>query len=660
MLEFDQVFYLNTLKGGVLMMEECFFLQNQANDSLIKINQQASITIKITRSSFIKNYNFNFGAAIMVKSLYLQSYIIISIEDCAFNQNQANKYGSFGLLNFLGNINIRRTNFSQNSILNSGSIIYLEGLLQNSFLFVQDSLFVGNNANINGGVFCLQSIVGNISIYNSNFTKNVALGKGGVIHLLSFMQNSAFLIQDSLFVENFAQDVGGALSFQYIGGNISLIRNKFTQNFGISFGGAICLAVLNQNFVFIIEKCVFLKNNATDQGGVLYLGSISGNIWIVFSNFSSNLDLNKGGVMTVYNLLPNSSILIQDSLFVENKANDAGGVFFLQSIIGHVSILRCNFTKNLHLSFGGVACLLSLLPNSVFLIQESLFSGNRANSAGGVLYLGSIGSNLSVIKSNFTKNVGLSLGGVICLMGLTKNSIFIVQENVFIENNASAEGGVLYLESISGDIRIFLNDLISNFDSNQGGAINVKSLLPNASLLVQNCLFIGNEANNQGGAIQILFLYGNLNIIQSFFKNNKVSSFGGAISLNSLFENSNLLINDCLFGENNSSKGGGAIYFEYLVGIMNIVRCNFFKNFDLIQGGAIYVSLSLQKSKLIFSNCLFSENIANVQGGSLSFQYLYGNLTFFQNIFNSSYATVMGGAILCYIFCTIFLKKINL
>ena len=339
LFQFFQLFSLNQTKTNVLMMEDCLFARNQANDSLINIIQQNLINIKIIRSNFTKNYNFSFGAVIVINTVANSGNLFAqaSIEDCLFDENNAKSSGSLGVI-YLGNFG------------------------------------------------------GNITIIRSNFSKN-NLSRGAVIYLLSSLQNSALLIQDCLFVENNASDVGGAIGFDSVGGNITIMRSNFSKNFDLSSGAAICVLSSPQNSALLIQDCSFVENNASEYGGSIYLESI-------------------GGIICVLISLQNSVLSIQDCSFVENNARDIGGAIYLQSV-GNITMMRSNFSKNFDLTSGSAIYLLSSLQNSAFFIEDCIFFGNQANISGGAIYLEDLNGNIKLLRNNFTLNYALSFGAAI-------------------------------------------------------------------------------------------------------------------------------------------------------------------------------------------------------------------------------------------------------
>ena len=146
----------------------------------------------------------------------------------------------------------------------------------------------------------------------------------------------------------------------------------------------------------------------------------------------------------------------------------------------------------------------------------------------------------------------------------------------------------------------FTECLASGVEQN-GGAI----LCMDTSPTITNCIFINNAADYIGGAIY------------------SVLPFGSERSV---------IINNCYF-EGNSSKSGGAMYFEKNFIITN---CDFHSNDCIDDGGALSGFTS------VVDNCTFFDNGAGSQGGALEVHsMLISNCMFV----NNSAPNSVGGAI---------------
>ena len=298
--------------------------------------------------------------------------------------------------------------------------------------------------------------------------------------------------------------------------------------------------------------------------------------------------------------MPNSLFLIENCSFIENTAEDSGGAIYLETIRGNITIIRNNFTKNVDLAQGTAIFLTSLMQNAFFLVGNCLFSENIAMNYGAAISMQTILSIITIQSSNFSKNTALS-GGAIFVLTLN-NTIFLIENCLFIENIGVISGGVIYLENFEGNnITVAGTNFSKNFVNSRGGAIYLSSTMPNSTFLIENCLFMKNIAQNfYGGAMYWQNIGGTLSIIQSNFINNSCSNKGGAISLLMFTLNSAILVDGCMFSGNQANTGG-AIYFENLKNNLLLTKNIFSMNSAFFLGGVIYSTI-ISKLFLILLN----------------------------------------------------------
>jgi hypothetical protein len=140
--------------------------------------------------------------------------------------------------------------------------------------------------------------------------------------------------------------------------------------------------------------------------------------------------------------------------FVDNKADDDGGVFYFQSDSagsGTIDIQgSVGFRGNRAGKSGGVFYLVKVpiaIRGSVF------FGGNRAGKSGGVFYLKDVPSGSVEGGVRFHQNYGNQEGGV----AVVRNSVFRISDADFDDNSASykfvltmrGRGGSLFVTSSS-------------------------------------------------------------------------------------------------------------------------------------------------------------------------------------------------------------------
>jgi len=131
-------------------------------------------------------------------------------------------------------------------------------------------------------------------------------------------KNNPFIIQYSSFVENTAENEGGAIYLGYYGGEI--IRCDFTDNTAYN-GGAVVIANNYQKVYY----CNFEGNNATMYGGSIYVKSVV-NGYIENSTFKHS-HAHDGGA--IYNVgMATVAVYIINDTFIKNTATHNGGAVY--------------------------------------------------------------------------------------------------------------------------------------------------------------------------------------------------------------------------------------------------------------------------------------------------------------------------------------------
>ena len=215
-----------------------------------------------------------------------------------------------------------------------------------------------------------------------------------------------------------------------------------------------------------------------------------------------------------------------------------------------------------------------------------------------------------------------------------------------------------------GSLTLDTCEFVGNNASTEGGAI-----WANGSLTLDTCEFVGNNAKTNGGAIWAGA--GNVTISGVEFLNNNAASFGGAV----FTMGAGLVIDDgTLFDGNQAEEGGavycrgsndsssedslltapctlrGAIFLNNIASTDKSVKYDKIEDFDanddempwtnLYGGGAA----TFLNAEVNISNCVFTENSAQVAGGAL-----YGGIATDLNIsgctFEGNIALGYGAAI---------------
>jgi hypothetical protein len=337
---------------------------------------------------------------------------------------------------------------------------------------------------------------GTLNISNSKFLNNQAASgfSGGAIESFGTLS-----ISNSEFAYNSAGN-GGALfprestSFTTISG--SSFHDNFTTNTTNGFGGAMLVwngAQMN------IDSTSFISDTA-QQGGALYLTSVSV-LTLTNSSIVGNKALyNGGGIFNVGTLTLNNSTLSG------NAAPSGGGI--LNSGGATLVLNNTTLTRNAASQFGG-----GISNNGTSTLNNSIMSGNTVTQTGGAIY------NAGTITLNNSKLVynSAQIGG-----GLTDNvGTATLNNSTLIGNIASNAGGGIYS---FGNVNLNTSTLNGNSAGNGGGGF----YNDNSIALVTNSTLSGNSTPTLGGGF---FNSGSATFYNATLANNRATS-GGALYIN--------------------------------------------------------------------------------------------------------------------------------
>lgn len=626
---------------------------------------------------------------------------------------------------FIGNITIQDCNeksdsFSEESLqrigIGGGALS-----IQNTSLVIENSI-LRNNSAMNGGALLISNNA-SVTIRNCVFEDNTAVTQGGAVHIISSsvdIRNSAFMNNEiidltvyhipPISVETNVAGSGGAISFDAVSTSdlssdihrLYLSDNIFMNNIANQFGGAIFLQSIGVNTdIFVSLRDQFLYNSAGSttqtsclssitcdvRGGAIYLNAINSRIEnsTFVGNFlvtatATNQNSLGGAIYATFgfnfassSFALNRELLINFVEFISNSATGSGGALYVvnQRMILMDTIFRNNSAgKRTDLfidlvSAGGALWFSTSSSNAVSVMQRCVFTSNEVYGGwGGGMYLTETASSIDITNSIFDSNTAVSSyifqgqGGALMASHGAKLTL---QDCQFIRNVASpcksqvpltlsGSGGALYIQSATANITdstfIYNSALTGQFDAGgQGGAVAFIDVNDGS---VTNCHFMNNGAlgfygyssyasSGTGGALLIKF--SNVITRSSKFESNYVSvggsqsSVGGAIAI--FFESTSsvspMLISDCTFEDNvafsstcgyigtQSGQGGAisivgvsanGIVIESSSFIRNVATSSEVKS-TVSYGAALSVSLG---TSLNVSRCMFRDNA--VYGGA--------------------------------------------
>lgn len=145
------------------------------------------------------------------------------------------------------------------NITNGGAISNYGNETNRSYLFINNSLFIGNHADHDGGAVTTCYAISDI--YNSVFINNSAVRDGGAIRVSVYGYGN---VQDCIFIGNHADEWAGA--YYSWAGNSSIDRCIFLNNTAGTNGGAVMVSgSLN------LTNSLIVNNTGGETGGSFYI-----------------------------------------------------------------------------------------------------------------------------------------------------------------------------------------------------------------------------------------------------------------------------------------------------------------------------------------------------------------------------------------------------
>ena len=199
------------------------------NLSSILLIRNDSVHLILKNLTFINGCTDNFGGAISIETGH------VYVDNC----------------NFINNTALENTNAGAISNYGTGE--------QKGYLLVNNSLFVNNHADHDGGA--ITTCFANSYIYNSVFIGNTAHRDGGAIRVS--VEGYGF-VEDCIFMYNHADEWGGA--YYSWASNSVIHRCIFMNNTGGTNGGAV---MVSGNIS--LTQSIIVNNTAEKTGGSFYI-----------------------------------------------------------------------------------------------------------------------------------------------------------------------------------------------------------------------------------------------------------------------------------------------------------------------------------------------------------------------------------------------------
>ncbi|RQM22500.1 hypothetical protein B5M09_000922 [Aphanomyces astaci] len=307
-----------------------------------------AVSFKSTRFAFTAS-TFSHNSATQGATVYLESNSQGTFTSCTLSGNCASMnsvpIATHGGVLYIGKES--SATLAGSTVVTCGSAVFGGGIyVATATLTIRDeSSIVTHRATqfavLGGGLYISDTTS---TLIRCTFHRNSADRGAGV----AVDRSGNLVASGCVFVENVADDVGGAIVL--LSKTVAAVTNQssFTGNVGRS-GGGIYMESASQ---LSLDSAEFYENQAASNGGGI---AVAGNAALNMSHcaFVENVAVDGAGL----HLATTSWVQLQDSSFTANQASFRGGAVFVQKSSTTVS-QRLSVTSNVATSGGGVFWLI--------------------------------------------------------------------------------------------------------------------------------------------------------------------------------------------------------------------------------------------------------------------------------------------------------------
>ncbi len=477
-----------------------------------------------------------------------------------------------------------------------GGAIYSKGALTLNKVVISDSF-----AETYGGG--LYQYAGSATLVDCQVNNNEASIGAGVVYV-----NAYGTLIDTVIEGNVASNQGGGLYQDR--GKVTVTGGTIKGNEATS--GAGFAQAVNSSTTFTGTE--FTNNKASAQGGAIYSSSLLTLVDVDINNCSATLQ--GGGVYHKdVTLGVNCSIIISESIFTDNEADNGAGVFLLGAI--KATITNTDFDGNIAVTNGGAL----YQDGGKLIVSGGLIENNEAKSGAG--FYQNVGGTADFTGTVFDFNVASLTGG-----GIYSKATLTLDNVVISNSSAVSYGGGLYQYAGSATL---VDCLISGNKAYYGAGITFE----NAYGTLTDTIIEGNIASTGGGVFQNR---GKVTVNGGVFEGNEAKIGAGFVQA----VNSSTTFTGTEFTNNNASSQGGAIYSSSLLTLVDvdINNCS-----ATLQGGGVYhrdVTLGAN-CFIIINDSTFADNKAGSGAGLFLLNALGATIT--NTAFDGNIADTDGGAL---------------
>lgn len=596
--------------------------------------------LNIYNTSFTQLYGSGLGAI-----FFSQFKQVIFVSDCDFVNISLNSAVGIFYLSYQSSLTLVKT-FFKNCTAAAGVIVFAD--VTSYFATFQDIMTRDTYASAYGGIFVIGAA--KFILQNGIFVNSSSQELAGAMY---FYKNVNISILENIYFLNMSSvsSAGGAIYFEV--NSVAQITNMTIENAKaiapFQPSGAVYI-LSNTSLVF--TDCTFIGNYA-DNGGVMSMGT--GNSVIFNQSFFLNCSSKTHG--GVFNLNLNNILNLSSCYFLDAISLEGGSIYMTS--FNFVDIDSVWFIKGNGMSGGVIYCTL----NCSIIVSNTVFEHNNADNSGGDFYL-TQNSVLEIVNSTFVNSTSQSSGGSFYL--ITNNSLTF-QNVSFLNTFSKSFGGVfavstqnillfsnisvanIYIDDESGFLDIQYNNIISivrltfyNFSVSASGFINA---LQKNSLNINN-LSIMNGISLDGAGVFTLSFGNSLLLNNTFFENLKCLTKAGFMEMGS----SNYM-------EMNFSEIRIVITTQ-MAGVLSLYTNNVIKMFQVnitnvtcqqLYGGVIWA----KTSNIITLTYVVVDKITAEESGGLLYLRLFNLITISFVNFSQISAGASGGGLIYSLFSNI-------
>ena len=319
-----------------------------------------------------------------------------------------------------------------------------------------------------------------------------------------------------------------------------------------------------------------------------------------------------------------SSITINSSTFSSNHAmgcvneqcSSYGGAIRVNG--STVDIYNSTFQNNTSAGDGGMAAVF----NSTFILSQSNVSNNSAGRCGGVM--AAFRHSIIIMRAaTFSCNQASQDGGAVYLCK-SKASVSICN---FVQNVANNSGGAI-ASTITDSIMLYQNTFSFN-SAKLGGVLSAQR---HSSMIIENSTMLCNNASSDGGVIHASF--STVTISNSTIIENVATGFGGVLYIKTSFVH----IEGSCIHKTTADRDGGVIYATN--GTVCMRGNHFLSNLGRENGGVLFLTDS---STAIIHQSFFDKNRVKYGGGVISIRNPGSSAVINGSNFSSNTAKEFGG-----------------